>query len=100
VVSSLLSALVWLSLGLKMAITVALIASVGFVMGVPFPVGLARLEEWHPARGTLPLPPNRGLGVVVPPVEPIVFEHGDTLKAHAFGFPGDGAALEVPLAAG
>jgi hypothetical protein len=30
-----------------MAITVALIAPVGFVMGMPFPVGLTRLEEWH-----------------------------------------------------
>jgi hypothetical protein len=47
VVSSLLSALVWLPLGLKMAITVALIAPVGFVMGMPFPAGLTRLEEWH-----------------------------------------------------
>ena len=47
VVSSLLSALVWLPIGLKMAMTVALIAPVGFVMGMPFPVGLKRLEEWH-----------------------------------------------------
>jgi hypothetical protein len=47
VVSSLLSSLVWLSLPLKMAMTVALIAPVGFVMGMPFPVGLTRLEEWH-----------------------------------------------------
>src|SRR5436190_22396305 len=31
-----------------MAITVALIAPLGFVMGMPFPTGLARLEEWHP----------------------------------------------------
>jgi hypothetical protein len=30
-----------------MALTVALIAPLGFVMGIPFPTGLARLEEWH-----------------------------------------------------
>lgn len=47
VVSALLSALVWLPIGLKMVMTVALIAPVGFVMGMPFPVGLKRLEEWH-----------------------------------------------------
>jgi len=46
-VSSLLSALVWLPVGLKMAMTVLLIAPAGFVMGMPFPAGLARLEEWH-----------------------------------------------------
>src|SRR5438477_7562138 len=42
-----LSALVWLPLELKMAMTVALIAPVGFAMGMPFPTGLQRLEEWH-----------------------------------------------------
>ena len=47
VLSGLLSALVWLPLSLKMAITVALIAPLGFVMGMPFPTGLQRLEEWH-----------------------------------------------------
>jgi len=47
VLSSLLSALVWLPEIWKMAITVALIAPAGFVMGMPFPVGLKRLEEWH-----------------------------------------------------
>ena len=47
VVSSLLSALVWLPWPLKMALTVALIAPLGFVMGMPFPTGLKRLEEWH-----------------------------------------------------
>ncbi len=47
VVSSLLSALVWLPWALKMALTVALIAPLGFVMGMPFPTGLKRLEEWH-----------------------------------------------------
>ena len=29
------------------SITVALIAPLGFVMGMPFPTGLKRLEEWH-----------------------------------------------------
>ncbi len=47
VLSGLLSALVWLPLPLKMAMTVALIAPLGFVMGMPFPTGLKRLEEWH-----------------------------------------------------
>ena len=28
-------------------ITVALIAPLGFVMGMPFPSGLRRLEQWH-----------------------------------------------------
>jgi hypothetical protein len=47
VVGSLLTALVGLPIVLKMAITVAMIAPLGFVMGMPFPTGLARLEEWH-----------------------------------------------------
>jgi hypothetical protein len=47
VVSSLLSSLVWLPWILKVALTVALIAPLGFVMGMPFPTGLKRLEEWH-----------------------------------------------------
>ena len=47
VISSLLTALVGLPLLLKMAITTALIAPLGFVMGMPFPTGLQRLEEWH-----------------------------------------------------
>jgi hypothetical protein len=47
VVSSLLSSLVWLPWALKVALTVALIAPLGFVMGMPFPTGLKRLEEWH-----------------------------------------------------
>jgi len=47
VVSSLLSSLVWLPWGLKVVLTVALIAPLGFVMGMPFPTGLQRLEEWH-----------------------------------------------------
>jgi hypothetical protein len=45
--SGLLSALVGLPLPLKMALTILLIAPLGFVMGMPFPTGLARLKEWH-----------------------------------------------------
>ena len=45
--ASLLTALVWLPLPLKVVITVALIAPLGFVMGMPFPSGLRRLEQWH-----------------------------------------------------
>ena len=47
VLSSLLTALVWLPWVLKVAITIALIAPLGFIMGVPFPTGLKRLEGWH-----------------------------------------------------
>jgi len=47
VVSSLLSSLVWLPWGLKVLLTVALITPLGFVMGMPFPTGLKRLEDWH-----------------------------------------------------
>ena len=47
VLSSLLSALVWLPLSLKMVLTVVLIVPLGLVMGMPFPTGLTRLEEWH-----------------------------------------------------
>ncbi len=47
ILSSLLTALVGLPLPLKMAMTVLLIAPLGFVMGMPFPTGLQRLEEWH-----------------------------------------------------
>jgi len=36
-----------LPLALKFAITVALISPAGFVMGMPFPTALKRLEEWH-----------------------------------------------------
>jgi hypothetical protein len=36
------------ALPVKMAITVALIAPVGFLMGMPFPTGLSRLEERYP----------------------------------------------------
>ena len=47
VLSSLLTALVWLPLPVKMALTVVLIAPLGFLMGMPFPAGLERLERWH-----------------------------------------------------
>jgi predicted membrane-bound spermidine synthase len=47
VVSALLPATVWLPLSLKIAMTVALVAPLGFAMGMPFPTGLARLEAWH-----------------------------------------------------
>ena len=48
VASWLLGALVWLPMALKVVITVLLIAPLGLVMGMPFPTGLGRLEEWHP----------------------------------------------------
>jgi len=41
------TALVGLPLALKMLITVLLIAPVAFLMGMPFPTGLAYLEELH-----------------------------------------------------
>jgi hypothetical protein len=46
-VSSTLTALVWLPLPLKIMLTVAMIAPLGFAMGMPFPTALRRLEEWH-----------------------------------------------------
>jgi len=46
-VSYLLTPAVGLPLWLKIGIAVLLIAPAGFVMGMPFPTGLARLEEWH-----------------------------------------------------
>jgi hypothetical protein len=47
VVSPVLEAGVGLPLALKFAITVALISPAGFVMGMPFPTALKRLEQWH-----------------------------------------------------
>jgi hypothetical protein len=41
------SALVGLPIAVKMLLTVVLIAPAGFCMGMPFPQGLARLEEAH-----------------------------------------------------
>jgi hypothetical protein len=46
-ISGLLPLMVALPLGIKMAATVLLIAPLGFLMGMPFPSGLARLEQWH-----------------------------------------------------
>ena len=47
VVSSLLTALVWLPWVVRVVLTVALIAPLGFVMGMPFPMALTHLEDWH-----------------------------------------------------
>jgi hypothetical protein len=47
VVSGVLSALVWMPLWLKIVMTVALLMPLGFVMGMPFPTALRRLEEMH-----------------------------------------------------
>lgn len=41
------SALVWLQLPVKVCIALGLIAPAGFVMGIPFPAGLARMEQRH-----------------------------------------------------
>jgi len=46
-VTPLLTAGVGLPLPLKFLITVLLISPAGFLMGMPFPTGLKRLEEWH-----------------------------------------------------
>ena len=46
-VSGLLSALVWLPLPLKVLLTVALLMPLGFVMGMPFPIALRKLEDMH-----------------------------------------------------
>ncbi len=47
IVTPLLAAGVGLPLSLKFLITAALISPAGFVMGMPFPTALKRLEEWH-----------------------------------------------------
>ncbi len=46
-VSQTLSAMLWLPIQLKIVLTIAMIAPLGFVMGMPFPTALRRLEEWH-----------------------------------------------------
>jgi predicted membrane-bound spermidine synthase len=46
-VTPVLAAGVGLPLAWKFAITVLLISPAGFVMGMPFPTGLKRLEAWH-----------------------------------------------------
>jgi hypothetical protein len=38
---------VGLALPVKVVITILLIAPAGFLMGIPFPSGLSRLEKWH-----------------------------------------------------
>jgi hypothetical protein len=48
-VSPLLAAGVGLPLAVKLAISVLLIAPAGFLMGIPFPTGLRRLERRHHA---------------------------------------------------
>lgn len=47
VLSALLSSGVGLPLGVKIPLTVLLISPAGFIMGMPFPTGLKRLEQWH-----------------------------------------------------
>ena len=46
-VSVLLPKAITLPLAWKIMMSVALISPAGFVMGMPFPVGLARLEQWE-----------------------------------------------------
>jgi hypothetical protein len=46
-VSGVLTALVWMPLAFKIVMTVALLMPLGFVMGMPFPTALRRLEEMH-----------------------------------------------------
>jgi hypothetical protein len=43
----LLTAAVGLPSAVKIAMTILMIAPAGFLMGMPFPTGLRRLEEWH-----------------------------------------------------
>jgi hypothetical protein len=47
IVTPLTGALVWLPLPARALLTVLMIAPVAFLMGMPFPSGLARLEAWH-----------------------------------------------------
>ncbi len=42
-----LTSLVSLPVGLKILLSVLMISPAGFLMGMPFPIGLARLEAWH-----------------------------------------------------
>ncbi len=48
-VSELLPREIQLPLAWKVVMSVLLISPAGFLMGMPFPVGLARLEKWHSA---------------------------------------------------
>jgi hypothetical protein len=43
-----LSAGIGLPLPVKIALTICLIVPGGFFMGMPFPAGLSRMENWHP----------------------------------------------------
>lgn len=43
---------------------------------------------------------DRCVGVVVAPVEPIVFQSGNAVQTFSLRWAGRGAALEVPLAVG
>jgi SAM-dependent methyltransferase len=47
IASPLTTRAVGLTLPLKVIITILLIAPAGFLMGIPFPSGLSRLEKWH-----------------------------------------------------
>ncbi len=47
VASQTMTALLWLPIQLKIALTVAMLTPLGFAMGMPFPAALRRLEEWH-----------------------------------------------------
>ena len=49
IAAPLTTALVWLPMPAKAAITVLLVAAPAFLMGMPFPTGLARLEQMHHA---------------------------------------------------
>jgi hypothetical protein len=49
IAAPLTGALVWLPLPVKVAMTAILVAGPAFLMGMPFPTGLARLEEMHHA---------------------------------------------------
>jgi hypothetical protein len=42
-----LTSLVGLPVELKIVLSVLMISPAGFLMGMPFPIGLARLESWH-----------------------------------------------------
>jgi hypothetical protein len=48
-VSLMLPKVIALALPWKVAVTAILIFPAGFLMGMPFPTGLARLEQWHSA---------------------------------------------------
>src|SRR5450755_2326931 len=69
------------------------------------PARWERAARWERRAGRAPLPSlffavNGGLGIVVAPVEPVVFEHGNRLQAQALRLARSGATLEVPLASG